>query len=539
MANRASPNSQDAAPPPAIATLAEGRSHPDKLDDSTLPQRATSLGPEHMITDLISATTSAGRKRKLNSTSARGVANLTPDQLAKKRANDRQAQRAIRERNKGHIEALEQQVRDLSSQKPFLDLQAALRQNENTRSENRELRQGLKAAMDIIQPLLAKSETSDAPASLPQQQPRSIPPPSHTSPPPDAEAFTSNSHGSIQNEKQYPESIASIDTPSPTHSAPALRNRRSSSNGGYQPSPFRHALDTQRYNITHGLDFGAEERLGFNFLLEPSQNVPKIDRLRRSSSEHLRSSHTNPPSPLCPHPLNSPEHGTPAFAAPIKNIAPTCTLDIILVDFLHTRQREAAQGIPRQKLVGPPYPSVSSLLNPEKSVDSHPVSKVFTDILRTFPDISSLPEQVAVLYVMFLLMRWQIYPTQENYDRLPDWLTPRPTQLLQPHPAWMDYIPFPRMRDRVVTSYQDYPFENWFIPFTRDICVNWPYEGTDCLLSAGDSDELVINPVFERHMRNLSNWSLGTLFAESYPALADTARIKTEATTQTSTPRAI
>lgn len=90
--------------------------------------------------------------------SSRGVAHLTPDQLAKKRANDRQAQRAIRERTKGHIDALEQQVRDLSSQKPFLDLQAALRQNEAIRAENAELRQGLKAAMDIIQPLIAKAE---------------------------------------------------------------------------------------------------------------------------------------------------------------------------------------------------------------------------------------------------------------------------------------------------------------------------------------------------------------------------------------------
>ena len=312
-------------------------------------------------------------------------------------------------------------------------------------------------------------------------------------------------------------------------------SRRSSSNCGPPSASFRVALDSQRHNTTHGLDLGSEERLGFNFLLDSSRTVPKVDRLRRSSSENFRS-HPNPPSPIYPQPLiMTSEHGTPAFAAPIQNLTATCPLDTILLEFLHSRQREAAQGIPRQKLVGPPYPSVSSLLNPDKSVYSHPVSKVFTDILRTFPDIASLPEQVAVLYTMFLLMRWQIYPTQENYERLPEWLTPRPTQLLHPHPAWMDYVPWPGMRDRIVTTYQNYPFENWFIPFTRGICVNWPYESTDCLLSAGDSDELVINPVFERHMRNLNNWSLGTLFAETYPALADTAQIKPKE--QSSTPR--
>ncbi|KAJ5578314.1 uncharacterized protein N7459_007278 [Penicillium hispanicum] len=536
MANHAPVESSDYAKSPSIEVGAEGPSQPTpsaKPEDSPVPSRSTSLAPDALVTDNIdiNGPATAGRKRKLNSTSSRGVANLTPDQLAKKRANDRQAQRAIRERTKSHVEALEQQVRDLSSQKPFLDLQAAIQHNERIRSENQELRQGLRAAMDIIQPLIAREEASE-PAFL--TQPRPAPPPSRTPPLRDADHLTPSNQAIVSGDKPYSESIASVDTPSPTQSAPALSSRRDSGNGSLQPSAFRMALSQ---GIAHGLDLGAEERLGFNFLLGSSQNVPKVDRLRRSSSENLRSSHPNPPSPLYVQPLDYPPDQTPpAFATPVKNIPPTCPLDAIMIDFLHSRQREAAQGIPRQKLVGPPYPSVSSLLNPEKSVHSHPVSKVFTDILRTFPDISSLPEQVAVLYAMFLLMRWQIYPTQENYERLPEWLTPRPTQILQPHPAWMDYVPWPRMRDRLVTSHQDYPFENWFLTFTRGMSLNWPYEATDCLLSTGDSDELLINPVFERHMRNLSNWSLGPMFAECYPHLLDTTRIKPEPRHESSTP---
>ncbi|CAG8943360.1 unnamed protein product [Penicillium salamii] len=494
--------------------------------DSPIPSRATSIDAD----GLLDGSSTAGRKRKLNSMSSRGVANLTPDQLAKKRANDRQAQRAIRERTKGHIDALEQQVRDLSSQKPFLDLQAALRQNEAIRAENAELRQGLHAAMDIIKPLLAKSELPDAIPAL--RMPAPAPLPSHTPPFPDSDQFTSHP-SQLSVEKQDAESMASLDTPSPTHSAPTPRSRRNSANGGPPSMSFRLALDSQRHNITHGLDLGAEERLGFNFLLDASHSVPKIE-LSRSDSESSRFLHHKPQSPVYPSSLNeSAERGSLASATPIQNVAATCPLDTILLDFLHSRQREAAQGIPRQKLAGPPYPSVSSLLNPEKSVFSHPVSKVFTDILRTFPDISSLPEQVAVLYCMFLLMRWQIYPTQENYERLPEWFTPRPTQLLQAHPAWMDYVPWPAMRDRIITSHQNYPFEHWFIPFTSGLSVNWPYEATDCLLSAGDSEELVINPVFERHMRNLSNWSLGTCFAETFPSLADTAEIKPKGSNST------
>lgn len=156
---------------PITDATAPNDPEPVKLeDDSSTPLgvASNSVDPlsshpaENNSNDSPSSATSgaAGRKRKLNSTSARGVANLTADQLSKKRANDRQAQRAIRERTKTHIDCLEQRVRELSSQKPFLDLQAALKQNEAVLAENKELRQGLRTVMESIQPLLGKQDAN-------------------------------------------------------------------------------------------------------------------------------------------------------------------------------------------------------------------------------------------------------------------------------------------------------------------------------------------------------------------------------------------
>ena len=59
------------------------------------------------------------KRQKLTSSSSRGVANLTPEQLAKKRANDREAQRAIRERTKSPD-------RDLGAENQGLDLATAI-----------------------------------------------------------------------------------------------------------------------------------------------------------------------------------------------------------------------------------------------------------------------------------------------------------------------------------------------------------------------------------------------------------------------------
>ncbi|KAJ9195519.1 hypothetical protein DTO021D3_5095 [Paecilomyces variotii] len=471
----------------------------------------------------------AKRKRKATNAPSRGVANLTPEQLAKKRANDREAQRAIRERTKAQIEALQQQVRDLSSQKPYLDLQVALKEKEAVEAENREIKKRLAEVLDILQPLLRTSGISNPPATFSQHELR---PPLQPPAPSESNGCTPSSVGSLPAGQPHIQSTTSARTPSPIDQLSTLVGLRRSwpNNGVEQPWPIPTALNYQRHNLTHGLDFGESgERLGFNFLLDGSEQIPKVNdvRLTPDSPGPPQTTTASPGDPQLANNLSA-ESPLTAFTAPIQNVPPTCPLDSVLLNFLRDRQRQAAEGVSRQRLVGPPYPSITSLLNPEKSVYSHPISKVFTDVLRTFPDIASLPEQVAVLYVMFLLMRWQIYPTQQNYERLPEWLTPRPSQLLTPHPAWVDYIPWPRLRDRLVMSWQSYPFDEWFVPWTRTISVNWPYEATDCLLSSPDSEELLINPVFERHLRNLNNWSLGKEWADLYPGLADAARVKHE-----------
>lgn len=288
--------------------------------------------------------------------------------------------------------------------------------------------------------------------------------------------------------------------------------------------------------MTHNLELGPE-RLALDFLLDDTQRIPKIHNSLSGSETPPAYASRKADSPLHQHRRESIASIATSYSsalgsdllahsAPIRNCPATCPLDAILLDFLHERQTESLDGLPSDKLVGPAYPSVSSLLNPSHAHAAHPLSKVFTDILKHFPDLSALPEKVAVLYIMFLLMRWQIAPTPANYDRLPDWITPRPSQLFSPHPVWIDHLPFPKMRDVLVREYnpQTYIFDNFFVPFTATLSLNWKYEDTDVLLwSEGEGEgEAVINPVFERHLRRLENWSLGGRFRDAFPGLEGT-----------------
>ncbi|GKT51547.1 uncharacterized protein ColSpa_11728 [Colletotrichum spaethianum] len=473
-------------------------------------------------------------KKRRTGPGSRGVANLTPEQLAKKRANDREAQRAIRERTKNQIETLERRIQELTSQQPYQDLQAVQRAKEAVEAENADLKRRLAAFISSIQPLIS---------APPPTQPPVEPPPIFPSPS-GSYSHVHQQNGPISaNNTSTPNSAASPISIDPTagwqttpgSGAPDL----SSPNHMYAASKM---LNQQRQDLRHGLDLGPE-KLGLDFLLDHNARVGKIQSgingAQDSPNYHhvpmkhdwtgvgpVQHSRNGLPSADVFHPPE--QRALASCSAEVKNCGPTCPLDSLLLDFLHERRQRAADGLSTHEIIGPRYPSVLSLLNPANSKFSHPLSKVFTDILATFPDLSALPQRVAVLYIMFLIMRWQISPTQENYDRLPEWARPRPPQLFTEHPAWIDHVPFPAMREKLCRDYnpREYLFDNFFVPFTTTLSLNWPYEETDTLLQVPDSDEVLINPVFERHLRRLENWTLGQAFNHTFPKLAGTYNLK-------------
>lgn len=76
---------------------------------------------------------------------------------------DREAQRAIRERQRLRTEHYEREIRELKSQQPYLELQAALRQKEAVEAELADVKRCLAAIMAMIQPILARSGRPPSP----------------------------------------------------------------------------------------------------------------------------------------------------------------------------------------------------------------------------------------------------------------------------------------------------------------------------------------------------------------------------------------
>ncbi|KAF2139870.1 uncharacterized protein K452DRAFT_310246 [Aplosporella prunicola CBS 121167] len=94
-----------------------------------------------------------GAKRRPSRAGTRSVTTLTAAQLERKRANDREAQRAIRQRTKDHIENLERRVAELTARENANAtgrVSEILQRNEELEQENAVLRQRLNHALATL-----------------------------------------------------------------------------------------------------------------------------------------------------------------------------------------------------------------------------------------------------------------------------------------------------------------------------------------------------------------------------------------------------
>ena len=123
-------------------------------NDDSAPSTYNAPNPAALPPTDSPSSISSGKKRRASTLTSRGVANLTPEQLAKKRANDREAQRAIRERTKNQLETLERRIEQLTAQQPYQDLQHVVRQKEVVEAENEEIKRRLSSVLAILQPIL-------------------------------------------------------------------------------------------------------------------------------------------------------------------------------------------------------------------------------------------------------------------------------------------------------------------------------------------------------------------------------------------------
>jgi hypothetical protein len=138
----------------------------------------------------------------------------------------------------------------------------------------------------------------------------------------------------------------------------------------------------------------------------------------------------------------------------------------------------------------------------------------------------SVPEHLASFMCIYRFVQWQIYPSQVTYTSLHEWHSPRPSQLIVPHPAWMDLPPWGRFRDKIINNQDrcdNMEFQNMY---AQKLCVNWPYDPIKAL--AFENGAICISEEMDKHMGDLENISMKKDFIDKYPECKEVCRFDEE-----------
>ncbi|KAF2655120.1 hypothetical protein K491DRAFT_716487 [Lophiostoma macrostomum CBS 122681] len=418
------------------------------------------------------------------------IAQMTPEEAERKRAGDRVNQRWSRARRAGKVAQLENQNADLKRQNEALRLQLAkadcelklLRQNHD------KLRTAVQAAHALVQSSEDGLIDGDEQTSSGATAHRTMPSESTTTVPP-AEAYVSPASQSgyvVEDPSIMNDILLDLPLEFGTGLVVNLLDSRSSLNSSeWTTTDLSHDSSVSwagsRDAATHA-----------SLAIEPEAGI----RLPPLTTEFA------PPWHLVP-----------------LHLPPTTALDHVLINAETGRQWSHQDGKLQEELSQGSFPSLSTLLIPsENDSKTHPISAVVSEHTTWGTTVVSFPSRVAYHYIVAHMLRWLVLRTEESFNQIPDSLKPTVTQLSVPHPAWIDMFPWSEGRDLIIRE-MDYSKFEIFQQATSTFSVNWPYNDSDMFITDPAKGRMVLNPVFETHIRDGKNWTFSPDLLEEFPFL--------------------
>lgn len=401
----------------------------------------------------------------MQSHESRRVANLTTDQVSKKRALDRSNQRSHRAKNKAYIQHLEAKVAELTYN--LERAEARLAEYEKQQSE--------KLTETPVCP------TQNDPGSSTLADPAFL----------DLEGYDSSRLGSN------------------------LKESHQAQEGSFDVIQ---SLDTLPLDFGAGIEvnfFDSPQEFTFSNLGLPDLSSANGTGLSQSSviQESLEGSSSFGSS-------SSNSLGTPEWQQIPMNIPPTNKLDELIISKARSwRDHFLRSGHQNTELGEPRFPSISSLLNRPFNEDEdipRPVSDVVAaQVLRS--PIKSLVERIGFMYKLAYFVRWLVCQTEETYKMIPEFLRPTHLQRTVPHPAWIDVVTYPDARDELIRQMNWDVYESFRALTGSSVSVTWPFPDSGAFMESADGRCLRLNPLFESHIRNRGNWKCGKEVGDAFP----------------------
>ncbi|RDL31861.1 uncharacterized protein BP5553_09263 [Venustampulla echinocandica] len=218
-----------------------------------------------------------------------------------------------------------------------------------------------------------------------------------------------------------------------------------------------------------------------------------------------------------------------AWQISTKLKAPSTYVDNLMFQVIHTqRHLSVTKSLTGDEIIGPSVPSVYMLFNQPGPSTRNP--STLTEMMECYATLLSargfclIPEKLSSFMCMYRFVQWQISPSYEAYQALHNWQVPEPSQLTIPHPAWMDLPPWGSFRDRVVRNQERYDNVEFQYDYATNLSVNFPHDPMKALVFK--DGQIVISPMLETHLSDISNMSMQKPFAVKYPELHDLQHVR-------------
>ncbi|KAJ2992023.1 hypothetical protein NUW58_g2311 [Xylaria curta] len=506
---------------------------------ATLPSsssRNTSPAASNYSESSVSMTKSGADKAKTGKRKGtRSVSTLTPSQLARKRANDREAQRAIRARTKEHIENLEREIEELRSQhsrdQTVRDL---LGRNKALEEEVRRLRESL--GIRVAGPGLPYPSSYPAPSSQPSSYGHSTPEyPMVSDLPPYSNVHDTTNVWPSSVPCSLPSTVSSPSSPAApddyaSHCFPANTSSGILERSSMPPMAHSPAASC----ITNG-------DAGFDDVKSATSRVwmPSTDRHRAHLSNVPSSAAVEcVPRVLLSVPGNDSagQSSSAYWKVPVRTSDPCCRDDTLITGYIADCRRltDIAGGRPhREVILGPNRPNMRPLLQANGrllgSLGLHgpptqtPAGYPLVDIATTIFDGNSLElplERVGGFILFRALVAWLVQPTRDTYVGLREMLSPQSYQQTIPHPQWMDFILWPHLRCAIIERQAIYNTPEFRHVYCTNLRLkNWPVAITEAFTVDYSTGSIYAIDEFLEHVWDLRNWGMHDNFIRRYPEL--------------------
>ncbi|EXJ68623.1 uncharacterized protein A1O5_08417 [Cladophialophora psammophila CBS 110553] len=151
----------------------------------------------------------------------------------------------------------------------------------------------------------------------------------------------------------------------------------------------------------------------------------------------------------------------------------------------------------------------------------HPVWSALRQVdQRVFGTWTSKAQRMALMYVCQTLIQYRENPTKENLERVPVFLRPRPSQEKVQHPAVIDFLIWPGLRDRLVFEHKKYTSTGDFsAAFVENFNFYWPYSDRDIFAYNPVQNRYEVSKIFLEYAYNFKNWTMRPGFFKKFPEM--------------------